>query len=90
MIERPARAHARVIDSSLRCFVLGLLGLLPVIGFPMALFALMTFRRVCVENQGCWNPARGYLLWGFAFGSAGALLSLGLFFFVLLSLLANL
>lgn len=90
MIESPTRANARVIERSLHCFVLGGLGLLPVIGFPLALFALMAFRRVCLENQGRWNPARAYLLWGFVFGSAGVLLSLGIFFVVLLSVLASL
>lgn len=85
----PTRANAREIERSLHCFVLGGLGLLPVIGLPLALFALMAFRRVCVENQGRWNPARAYLIWGFVLGSIGVLLSLGVFFFVLLSLLAS-
>lgn len=86
----PARAQAREIQRSLHCFILGGLGLLPVIGFPLALLALMAFRRVCVENRGRWNPARTYLLWGFVLGSIGVLFSLGVFFFVLLSLLASL
>ncbi|HEY9172853.1 MAG TPA: hypothetical protein VI136_11260 [Verrucomicrobiae bacterium] len=86
----PARAQAREIQRSLHCFILGGLGLLPVIGFPLALLALMAFRRVCVENRGRWNPARAYLIWGFVLGSIGVLFSLGVFFFLLLSLLANL
>jgi hypothetical protein len=83
-------AKTRMIEHSLQCFVLGLLGLLPVIGFPLALFALMTFRRVCLEQQGHWNVARPYLLWGFVFGALGALVSLGLFFSVLLAILQSL
>jgi len=90
MLPQPPAARVRTLERSVSCFVLGLLGLLPVVGFPLALFALMAFRRVCLEQAGEWNAARSYLLWGFALGALGALISLGIFFMVLLAVLASL
>ena len=86
---RPA-TRVRTLERSVSCFVLGLFGLLPVIGFPLALFALMSFRRVCLDQAGQWNAARPYLLWGFALGALGVLISLGVFFTVSVAVLQSL
>ena len=67
----------KMLERSLQCFVCGLLGLLPVIGFPMSLLALISYRRVCVARRGVWNAARSYLIWGFIFAGLGLLISLG-------------
>lgn len=54
-----------MIDSSLRCFWLGLFGgLLPIIGVPMAMRALVYSRRVKRGQGGMWNPAGRYRFWG--------------------------
>jgi hypothetical protein len=55
------------IERSLRCFTLGLLGLIPLLGIPTALVARGEFRRVQRHYGRCWNPARKYLLCGAAF-----------------------
>jgi len=53
-----------MIQRSQRCFVYGLLGLLPVIGIPMVIRASMEHYRVKKEWRDQWNPARRYLFWG--------------------------
>ena len=60
----PQMAKIEMIERSLRCFALGLLGLLPVIGIPMAVAALGQYWRVKRASRGIWNPAGRYLFWG--------------------------
>jgi len=79
-----------MLERSVACFVLGLLGLLPLVGFPLALFALLTFRRVILESAGQWNAAWPYLVWGLVLGAVGVLLWLGTFLLVLLVVVHNL
>jgi hypothetical protein len=55
------------IERSLRCFTLGLLGLIPLLGIPAALVARGEFRRVRRHYGRCWNPAQKYLLMGAVF-----------------------
>jgi hypothetical protein len=64
-----------LITGSLRCFTLGLLGLLPVVGFPLAIMALGEYRRM-KRLRAEWNPARRYLSRGAAFGWLGVALLL--------------
>lgn len=53
-----------MIDSSLRCFTYGLIGLLPVIGIPMAVLSAIQHARVKRGQGEVWNPAQRYLFWG--------------------------
>jgi len=53
-----------MIERSMRCFTLGLFGLIPVIGIPMAVLALVQYRRVRQGRGAMWNPANLYLFWG--------------------------
>ncbi len=53
-----------LIECSLRCFAYGLIGLLPVIGIPMALRSVAEYRRVKRNGGEMWNPADRYLFWG--------------------------
>jgi hypothetical protein len=53
-----------MIERSLRCFVCGLLGLLPVIGIPIAVHALVQHMRVKRGQGAMWNPAYRYCFWG--------------------------
>ena len=82
-------AKIKMLERSLQCFVCGLIGLLPVIGFPMSLLALISYRRVCVAQRGVWNAAKGYLVWGFIFAAVGLLISLGVFGVVLFAALTD-
>ena len=53
-----------MITLSVRCFFLGVLGLVPVFGIPMAVLALHHHGRVRQIRDGYWNPAHRYLYWG--------------------------
>ena len=53
-----------MMERSLRCFAYGLIGLLPVIGIPMALLSVAQYRRVKRGRGEMWNPAHRYLFWG--------------------------
>ena len=68
----------RVLKGSVRCFVMGLLGLIPVLGAGFALGSIRTYFRVTALDDREWNPARRYLYWGLALAWIGALLTLGL------------
>jgi hypothetical protein len=64
MKSHPSLAKVEMIERSMRCFTLGLLGLLPFIGIPMAVMSMTQYRRVKVGQGAVWNPAGRYLLWG--------------------------
>ena len=64
----------QMLQGSLRCFLFGLLGLLPVIGLPFALAALWVSGRVRAKEKQFWNAARPYRLWGIACATFGAVI----------------
>lgn len=68
--------RTEVINKSLRCFGLGLAGLVPVLGIPAGVLAMVIFRQVTMQKEEGWNPAQRYLLWGFCLGAVGLLISL--------------
>lgn len=53
-----------MIQRSQRCFMYGLIGLLPLIGIPMMFRAAVEYFRVKKSWPGQWNPASRYLFWG--------------------------
>ena len=67
----------------MRCWVLGLLGLIPVIGIGPAVMAVLLFRVVQERTAGQWNPARAYALGGLIAAGIG-LAGSGLLFFALI------
>jgi len=67
-------ARILVTQLSLRAFVCGLLGLVPVIGLVPAVHALFCWARIRWRYAEQWNPASNYLSWG----SALAVLGLGI------------
>jgi hypothetical protein len=67
-------AKIQMLKSSLGCFVCGLLGLLPLIGFPFAIAALLLSGRVRVRQKKFWNAAKPYWIWGVVCGCAGIFL----------------
>jgi hypothetical protein len=71
--------RADLIRTSLRCFMMGLFGMLPVIGIPMAIMAMVDYCRAKSGRGIEWNPAQRYLSWG---------LALAVFSFLLWGLLA--
>ncbi len=54
----------KMLNTSLRCFVFGLLGLLPVIGIPFAVAALALSGQVEAGQRQFWNAARPYWIVG--------------------------
>ena len=63
----------QVLNGSLRCFALGVMGLLPVIGLPFALAALVASGKVRCRQKGMWNPAQSYRVWGVVCAAAGTI-----------------
>lgn len=73
MKPRPPLTKVQVIERSLRCFVLGLAGLVPVIGIPFAAMAFLEFGRVKRQPSPVWNPAARYLAAGLTLAALGLL-----------------
>ena len=67
-------AKIQMLKSSLSCFVCGLLGLLPLIGPPFAVAALVISGKVRVRQKTFWNAAKPYWMGGIACGCLGILL----------------
>ena len=64
-----------MIRHSIRCFVLGLRGLVPLLGIPASAMALVQYAHVVRRKGTSWNPAERYLAWGLFLGLLGLLLS---------------
>jgi hypothetical protein len=77
-------AKIRMLNNSLRCFVCGLLGILPVIGLPFAIAALWLSGRVCIQEKYFWNAARPYRIWGVVVAALGAVLGSGILAIVII------
>jgi hypothetical protein len=67
-------AKIQMLKSSLTCFICGLLGLLPLIGLPFAIAALLISGKVRVRQKKFWNAARPYWMGGVACGCVGMFL----------------
>jgi len=80
-----AVAKIQMLKSSMKCFVFGLLSLLPVIGLPFALAALWISGRVRVKEKQLWNAARPYRIWGAVCAAAGTIF----WGFILMLVLSN-
>ncbi len=74
----------KMLKASLRCFVYGLLSLIPLFGFPFAIGALWISGRVRVTERNYWNAARPYRIWGVACAAFGTI-----FWFCILSLIIS-
>jgi hypothetical protein len=66
-------AKIKLLKNSLRCFVCGLLGLLPVIGLPFAIAALWISGRVRAREKLFWNAAQPYRIWGVVCAAVGTI-----------------
>jgi len=59
--DSPWRRRIVAVELSLRCFVYSLIGLVPLIGIPFAMAAIVRSRRVARADTLDWNPADRYL-----------------------------
>ncbi|MGO8839105.1 MAG: hypothetical protein ACLQAH_17250 [Limisphaerales bacterium] len=78
-----ADAKIRIFKASMRCFVFGLLGLIPVIGLPFALAALWISGRVRAKEKQMWNAAQPYRIWGVVCAAVGTVLWTGVLMIVI-------
>jgi hypothetical protein len=74
-----AIAKITMLKGSSRCFVCGMLSLVPVIGLPFAVSALIAAGRVRVREKRYWNAARPYRIWGVVCAITGIVVGLGVF-----------
>ena len=66
----------RLIHQSHRCFVFGVLSLVPVVGLAMAILAIRLHIRTGADSGAGWNPARRYWRAGYWLAWAGVLVTL--------------
>jgi hypothetical protein len=57
----PLGQRIAAVTSSLRCFVYSLIGLVPLIGIPFAVAAIVKSRQMQKASSPDWNPADRYL-----------------------------
>jgi hypothetical protein len=54
----------KMLKSSMRCFIYGLLGFIPILGLPFAFASLWMSGRVRRLEKQFWNPAEPYRIAG--------------------------
>ncbi len=70
----------RLAERSLRVYTMGLLGLVPLLGLPLAGLSLWIGRKTLKESNTRWNPAHKYALAGFILGGFSITIQAVLFF----------
>jgi hypothetical protein len=80
--DSPLGRRIVVVRSSLRCFVYSLIGLVPLIGIPFAVAAIVQSRQAQKTGSVDWNPADRYLSAARRIGPLGFLTSAGFLFLV--------
>ena len=78
-----ATAKIQMMKWSIRCFVDGLLGLIPIIGLGFALAALWFSGRARMHEKQFWNPAKPYRVCGVICAAIGAILWGGILVFII-------
>ena len=78
----PLGQRIAAVKSSLRCFVYSLIGLVPLIGIPFAVAAIVRSRQVQEGGSLDWNPADRYLSAARRLGPLGFLTSAAFLFLV--------
>ena len=80
----PPMDKIELIRGSLRAFGFGLPGIVPFLGTPFAIIALVQNSRIKRRFGALWNPAQSYLFWGSVCARIGMMLTI--IFTVLLAL----
>ena len=71
-------AKIRMIQRSIRCFGCGLAGLIPLVGLPFAVLAMVYYAQAGLLQRRLWNPARPYQRCGLILSALGILGSLAI------------
>jgi hypothetical protein len=82
-MNQDAVAKIKMLKGSMRCFIFGLLGLVPVLGLPFALAALWVSGRVRAIEKQFWNAAKPYRVWGVVCASVGTIFWTGIVIFII-------
>jgi hypothetical protein len=72
----PAMDKIELIQLSLRAFCFGLPGIVPFLGTPFAIVALVQNTRIKRRGGALWNPAQRYLFWGSVCARIGVTLTI--------------
>lgn len=72
----PPMDKIELIQRSLRAFCFGLPGVVPFLGTPFAIVALVQNSRIKRRGGMLWNPAQRYLFWGSVCARIGLALTL--------------
>jgi hypothetical protein len=80
--DTPSGHRIDAVKSSLRCFVFSLIGLVPLIGIPFAVAAIVQSRQVSNVGSVDWNPADRYRSAARRIGPLGFLTSAAFLFLV--------
>jgi hypothetical protein len=78
-----ARAKIMMLNGSMRCFVFGLLALIPAFGLPFAIGSLWLSGRIRAKEKLFWNAARPYRISGVVCAALGTI-----FWFIIVVLIA--
>jgi hypothetical protein len=65
----------QVIQQSIAVFVCGIIGFLPIVGLPTAIYALVVSIRIHFKFRKQWNPATAYLRAGEILAALGLMSS---------------
>lgn len=71
-----ATDRIELVERSLRCFVFGLIGLVPVLGLPFGIAAIVKSVRLKRRSGERWNPAQSYAKGGSLCATLGIVLTL--------------
>jgi hypothetical protein len=72
----PLLDKIELIQGSLRAFWFGLPGIVPFLGTPFAIVALVQNSRIKRRGGTLWNPAQRYLFWGSVCARIGMMLTI--------------
>ena len=72
----PPMNKIELIQRSLSAFGFGLPGVVPFLGTPFAIVALVQSSRIKRRGGALWNPAQRYLFWGSVCARIGLTLTL--------------
>jgi hypothetical protein len=80
-----AEIKIQMLKRSMRCFALGLLAALPVLGFAFGILALIAGGQARAAEKNYWNAARPYRI----FGTIAAAISVIFWSFIIILIIGH-
>jgi len=75
-IAAPLMDKIELIETSISAFFFGVSGIIPFLGTPFGIVALIQNSRIKRRAGSEWNPAQRYLLWGVVCARIGLTLTI--------------